>query len=103
MQSFNLIQNEANGQRVLFSSGRIVITPAAQETLATAGVAIETLLDRHFTGDGGDLCSDDAYANTVAIESGLRVFSSYAVGAGRIWILTEAGRSSTTIMEPDDY
>lgn len=103
MRMIRIIRGEANGKPLLFSSGQIVITPDAQESLTRAGVAIETLLDRHFTGDGGDLRSEDVDANTEAIAGGMRVFSSYPVGAGRIWILTEADRSCTTVMEPDDY
>ncbi len=103
MRMIIIIRGEANGQPLLFSSGQIVIMPAGQETLTRAGVAIKTLLDRHFTGDGGDLRADDVDANTDAIAGGMRVFSSYPVGAGRIWILTEAVRSCTTVMAPDDY
>ena len=65
------------------------------------------LLVRHVLGDVGDLCDEDRDANRKAIALGGRVFSSYEVGTGlnaaKVWIITEAERSSTTLLRPEDY
>jgi hypothetical protein len=51
----------------------------------------------------GELCAFDRRQNKIALRDGLRVFSSYQVPAGRIWIITEANRSITTILLPEVY
>jgi hypothetical protein len=60
-------------------------------------------LARHATGDWGDLCAFDRRQNEIALREGLRVLSSYDVPAGRLWIITEADRSITTILLPEEY
>ncbi len=59
---------------------------------------------RHASGDWGDLCESDAKQNDIALESGGRIFSSYVIPeAGKLWIITEADRSVTTALLPEDY
>jgi len=61
------------------------------------------LLARHAAGDWGELCAFDHRQNELALRYGYRVLSSYDVPAGRVWIITEADRSVTTILLPEDY
>jgi hypothetical protein len=60
-------------------------------------------LARHATGDWGDLCAFDRRQNEIALRNGHRVLSSYEVPAGRVWIITEADRSVTTMLLPEEY
>jgi hypothetical protein len=55
------------------------------------------------TGDWGALCAFDRRQNEIALRDGYRVLSSYDVLAGRVWIITEADRSMTTILLPEEY
>jgi hypothetical protein len=54
-------------------------------------------------GDWGDVPPEDAAENRLSIEQGFRVMSSYDVGGQRVWIITEADRSSTTLLLPSEY
>jgi len=58
---------------------------------------------RHKCGDWGELCEEDRQANEDAVKYGDRVFSSYNYKGGKIWIITEYDRSSTTVMLPEEY
>ena len=88
----------------LFRLGCLVATPQALGTLARHGVAPFALLKRHASGDWGDVPSDDAKANHMALQSGSRLLSAYRIENDvRIWIITEADRSATTILLPSDY
>jgi hypothetical protein len=84
-----------------FPLGQVVITANASLTLTTEEVL--TALSRHASADWGDLCPEDTLANTNALECGGRLFSAYGHGAHRIWVITEADRSVTTVLLPDDY
>lgn len=92
---------------VKFDVGQTVATPGAIEDMEAAGVTPTELLDRHTRGDWGDMCEEDLKQNEVALEHDLRIFSSYNLGpdAGNkcLWVITEADRSSTTILRPEDY
>ena len=83
--------------------GRVVATPGALELLAEARAYPYDLLARHAAGDWGELCAFDRRQNEIALRDGLRVLSSYETTAGRVWIITEADRSITTILLPEDY
>jgi hypothetical protein len=61
------------------------------------------LLARHATGDWGELCAFDHRQNEVALREGYRLLSSCPVGPERVWIITEADRSVTTILLPEEY
>ena len=87
-----------------FSPGRVVATPAALALLGDCGKAPSEYLHRHLSGDWGDLDAHDRRENERALKTGARLFSSYAVGPeNKLWIITEADRSSTTILLPRDY
>jgi hypothetical protein len=60
-------------------------------------------LDRHVAGDWGDLCAFDRRQNEIALRDGYRVLSTYSVGERSIWVITEADRSVTTILLPEEY
>ncbi len=87
---------------VRFPLGRTVITRGAldalDETEVRAGIA------RHAIGDWGDLCPDDKDANDDALRVGARVLSAYHTDGGqKFWIITEADRSATTVLLPEEY
>jgi len=83
--------------------GKVVATPGALNLLSEAGEDAFDYLARHAAGDWGDLCTFDRHQNERALRNGARVLSSYPVGEERIWIITEADRSVTTILLPEEY
>jgi hypothetical protein len=83
--------------------GRVLATPGALRLLVEAGGYPFDLLARHATGDWGELCAFDRLQNEIALREGLRVLSSYQVGEGCVWVITEADRSVTTILLPEEY
>jgi hypothetical protein len=83
--------------------GRVVATPGALKLFMEAGGHPFDLLARHVTGDWGELCAFDRRQNEIALREGLRVLSSYEISAGKVWIITEADRSITTILLPEEY
>lgn len=88
----------------LFPLGRTVTTPGALALLDHAGVNASTLLIRHQNGEFGDIDEADRVANANAIRNHTRILSAYVLGRGiRIWIITEADRSVTTLLLPDEY
>ena len=88
----------------LFQPGRLCATPGALNALRDANEHPLTYIRRHVQGDDGDLHDDDKHANLLAIRRGMRVLSAYVLRNGeRIWIITEADRSATTLLLPDEY
>ena len=83
--------------------GRVLATPGALKLLTEAREHPFDLLARHATGDWGNLCAFDRRQNETALRDGYRVLSSYPIGEERIWIITEADRSVTTILLPEEY
>lgn len=71
--------------------------------LAKADENLADLVQRHQSGDWGEVPLEDAMENDLSVREGFRIMSSYAVGTERIWIITEAYRSSTCILLPEDY
>jgi hypothetical protein len=86
-----------------FSLGQVVATPGAVAFLNSQAVDPAVLLARHQSGDCGDMAPDDVLANLSAVIGGGRVFSSYSIGPQKVWVVTEANRSRTTILMPEDY
>jgi len=85
-----------------FPLGQTVITSNALDTLDMNDVA--AALRRHQGGDWGDVCKADADLNDDALLIGCRVLSAYVDRRGlRFWIITEADRSVTTVLLPEDY
>lgn len=87
----------------LFSLGNIYLTPGAIEVLNENRLDVTALLRRHVSGDWGDLDSEDKQMNDDAINCGARIFSAYGVGREKLWVITEADRSATTVLRPDEY
>jgi hypothetical protein len=87
----------------LFPLGRVVATPAALNALVIAGQDPAELLDRHRAGDWGQVPPEDAKENWSSVAHGFRILSSYPVGEGRVWIITEADRYSTCLLLPEEY
>jgi hypothetical protein len=84
-----------------FELGTIVATPGALLDFGPALIA--ELLCRHAGGDWGDLDPHDHRGNERALRTGARLFSAYDTPRGRAWVITEADRSSTCVLRPEDY
>lgn len=85
-----------------FSLGRLLITPGAQAALPPAEVW--SAMARHAAGDWGDLSDEDRAENELSLERELRLLSAYRSDAGvKFWIITEADRSVTTVLLPEEY
>jgi hypothetical protein len=86
----------------LFRLGQLVATPNALTRVSQDD--INAALQRHVLGDWGDLCDEDKKVNDRAIAEGARILSAYqAVDSTKFWIITEADRSVTTVLLPEDY
>ena len=86
----------------VFRLGRIVATPNARESLTQEDIL--TAIQRHQAGDWGNLPDDNRAANDRALAQGGRIVSAYnAMNGTRFWLITEADRSITTILLPEDY
>ena len=82
--------------------GQIVITPNALARLTKIDITLA--LTGHVIGNWGDLDAEDKLANDLAVVQGGRVLSAHSAANGvRFWIITEADRSATTILLPEDY
>ena len=87
-----------------FPFGQIVATPGALEALEEAGERLATLLKRHITGDWGEVDEHDRQENERSLADGCRLLSAYTLATGtKLWIITEADRSSTTLLLPSEY
>src|SRR5678809_485853 len=84
-----------------FALGQTFITPGAEEALQIAGQTATEFLRRHMSGDWGELSDEDVRENEFSLKEGLRLLSAYQTGKGqKLWIITEADRSATTILLP---
>jgi RNA polymerase subunit RPABC4/transcription elongation factor Spt4 len=79
---------------------RIVKTPGVEEFPEDF---LMRCLERHANQDWGDVCEEDKKTNDNAVLRGGRVLSSYELRGDKLWILTEADRSVTTLMTPNEY
>ena len=84
-----------------FPLGRIVMTANAGQQLAAT--AVVEGLRRHAAGDWGEICPEDRGQNELSLTHGSRLLSVYGSGGKRFWIITEADRSVTTVLMPEDY
>jgi hypothetical protein len=87
----------------LFPLGQLVATPGAIEVMERLEITPLALLSRHVSGDWGDIDPEDKGLNEQALEIGERIFSVYGPEDDRLWVITEADRSATTILRPEDY
>ena len=88
----------------LFTLGRVVATPGALAALEASGESLSDYLTRHLSGDWGDVDAEDARENELSLKRGWRLLSAYTLKSGtKIWVITEADRSSTCILLPEEY
>jgi hypothetical protein len=88
----------------LFPSGRLVATPGALALLEQTNKLPVEFLSRHLRGDWGDLDEEDKTENELSLKYGLRLLSSYQVSESeKLWVITEADRSVTTLLLPAEY
>jgi hypothetical protein len=88
----------------LFPLGQCVITRGALPAIESINVDPAVLLQRHQSGDWLEMCQHDQAENRKAIKNGSRVFSAYNLANSiRVYVITEADRSSTTILLPEEY
>ena len=93
-----------NFGRPRFALGRCLATPGAVEAMNDAGQAPAVFLNRHLRCDWGDVDAEDRQANEDALLHGGRIFSVYHTRTRvKLWVITEADRSATTILLPDEY
>ena len=89
---------------IKFSPGSVVATPVALEAFRASGEEPLPFLQRHLTGDWGERDERDVRENELSLERGWRILSCYRLSDGtRIWIITEADRSVTTLLLPEEY
>ncbi len=87
-----------------FPVGRVVATPSALAALEQAGQHPIEFLDRHVTGDWGEVGQEDWAENEFSLREGFRLLSAYSTKDGeKLWIITERDRSVTTILLPGEY
>jgi hypothetical protein len=90
--------------RPKFPLGQVVATPGVLQALQAAGQNPLEFLQRHASGDWGELCQEDKQENELSLRHGLRILSAYRLSDGaKIWIITEADRSATTLLLPSEY
>jgi hypothetical protein len=87
----------------LFSVGQLFSTPGALKACASFPMPPDVLLVRHVSGDWSDMSKDDQEANRRSIDDGSRIFSAYQYGEHQFFVITEADRSSTTILLAHEY
>jgi hypothetical protein len=88
----------------LFPLGQVVATPGALAAIENAGQQPGDFLARHVSGDWGDLDKHDVAENEFSLRHGLRLLSAYHTRAGeKLWVITEADRSATCILLPEEY
>lgn len=95
--------NTAKEARKLFPLGMVVMTPGAAALLVECGVHSREIIERHQSGDWGELYPEDCALNDDAVKYGDRILSAYKLGVGRLWVITEADRSATTLLLPAEY
>jgi hypothetical protein len=87
-----------------FSLGHLVATPGVLQALAAAGQSPMEFVRRHHSGDWGEVTEADREENEYSLTRGFRLLSAYTLRSGeRIWIITEADRSATTLLLPSEY
>lgn len=98
------MNTQPNHTQPLFRLGTVLITPGAILALVEANQSALQLLERHAYGDWGEIAAEDSQANERALQEGTRLCSAYTLTTGqRLWIISEADRSMTTLLTPVEY
>jgi hypothetical protein len=93
-----------NESKILFQLGKTVMTIGAKEALTESNQQPNEFLARHQNGDWGIIGKEDAKENDLSVKVGFRILSAYKTARDvKIWVTTEADRSSTTILLPSEY
>lgn len=88
----------------LFPLGHLFLTPGAIDALEEAGQTAREFIERHARLEQGELCDDDHRENLFSVDNVLRIFSAFKTANGvKVWLITEADRSATTILLPSEY
>ena len=91
----------------MFALGNVVATPGALDLLDRHGLNAASILQRHMCGDFGAVSAEDRAANLAGVRGLTRILSAYQVGPDakpeKLWVLTEADRSATTLLLPSEY
>jgi hypothetical protein len=103
MQALSLLKDINMIYTPLFSLGRTLATPYAKEELERLNYSPLDLLRKHMSGDWSEMDVEDQQSNQDAIGEGSRIFSAYIIQGTKFWVITEADRSSTTILLPSEY
>lgn len=92
------------GHAPRFRLGAVVATPGALDALSRHPSLLHQIVGRHARCDWGEVDAEDRRANDRALTSGDRLMSAYTTPEGvRVWVLTEADRSATTLLLPEEY
>ena len=87
-----------------FSLGRVVATPGALRALAEANQSPFEFIERHQAGDWAELCEEDQKENEFSIRNDFRILSAYRTRKNvKLRVITEADRSSTCLLLPQEY
>lgn len=86
-----------------FSLGKLVVTNGILQLMGNEPHGLTDVIHRHHTGDWGDICREDKQSNNDALKHGGRLISSYILKDTKIWVITEADRSLTTVLLPEEY
>ena len=106
MQTETNITNATETTPVLvrFPLGRVFLTPGAIEVLAEAGQTAQDFICRHARLEQGELSDEDHRENLYSVSRRLRIFSAFKTAQGvKLWLITEADRSATTLLLPSEY
>jgi hypothetical protein len=87
----------------LFALGKVVITPGAAALLKRSNQSPTGFVILHEHGVWGELDQHDREANERALITNDRILSNYPVNGGKLWVITEADRSVTTLLLPEEY
>lgn len=103
MTSASSLPASKDRDRPLFPLGKIVATPDVLDHFVTNGIDLAPYIHSHTCGLWGDVPPEDARENDFSVLNGFRVLSAFIVAGARVWIITEADRSSTTLLFPSEY
>ncbi len=93
-----------NDSADLFPLGNVYLTVGAKEALEESNQLPNEFLAKHQKGEWGIICEDDKKENNLSVKEGFRILSAYkTAGDVKLWVITEADRSSTTVLLPGEY
>ncbi len=91
-----------HSRKPAFELGHLVATPGALAAVTRDEMSLA--IARHQCGDWGDVPAEDAKENDLSVAEGFRILSSYRTTSGtKFWVITEADRSATTVLLPEEY